>query len=333
MAKLLPPGLHVLLGDAAGGIFTRVFFARDRLLIDQDVLSCGPTPPCTDLEAWSKLRGDFWTHLAPSEDDEQVPSRFNLVANAKRLADAERVHIWAATGVSEQLFIAFVVHLMQLVGGDLARLALVQFELSNKRRVIGLGELDEAQMRAAPEPGEMSADTARQYLDAWAAITSPDPALLAGFARLHPGASNWLKIAIRLMSRRYPDKATGLTYWDHALLSRVYSKGPAASQIIGYTMAETFDHGDLVGDWYLFGRLLRLGSARNAQPLVQIKGDLRSLRNAEVKLTTFGTEVLSGATSNYPTNAIDDWAGGVRLSSAEGRVWFNDGGQLVRAPA
>ena len=41
MIKLLPPGLHIVLGDSAGGIFTRVFFARDRLLIDQDVLSCG----------------------------------------------------------------------------------------------------------------------------------------------------------------------------------------------------------------------------------------------------------------------------------------------------
>ena len=80
-------------------------------------------------------------------------SRFNLVDNAKRLVDAERIHIWAATGVSEQLFIAFVVHLVKLVGGDPTRISLVQFEMMDTaRRIIGLGELDEAQMRAAPEP-------------------------------------------------------------------------------------------------------------------------------------------------------------------------------------
>jgi hypothetical protein len=41
--------------------------------------------------------------------------------------------------------------------------------------------------------------------------------------------------------------------------------------------------------------------------------------------------VLKGAASNYPANPIDDWAAGVRLSSANGEMWFNDGGKLVRA--
>jgi hypothetical protein len=329
MIKLLPPGLHAVLGDSAGGIFTRVFFARDRLLIDQDVLSCGPTPPCTDLAAWSKLRSDFWTHLIPGESGEHVPSRFNLVENAKKLVDAERIHIWAATGVSEQLFVAFVVHLTKLVGGDLSRLALVQFDAIDRRRIVGLGELDEAQLGGAPEPVAMSAEVAKQYLDAWAAITSPTPELLAGFALTHPGASAWLKLAVRLMSRRYPDRSTGLVYWDHAMLSRVAARGPAVSHIIGYTMAETFAHGDLVGDLYLYGRLLALGSARNPQPLVTLKGDLQSMRNTEAELTPFGEEVLKGTASNYPANPIDDWAGGVRLSSAEGKLWFNEGGRLT----
>jgi hypothetical protein len=40
--------------------------------------------------------------------------------------------------------------------------------------------------------------------------------------------------------------------------------------------------------------------------------------------------VLDGTASNYPTNPIDDWAGGVRLSSANGAVWFNDGERIVR---
>jgi hypothetical protein len=330
LIKLLPPGLHIVLGDVAAGIFTRVFFARDRLLIDQDVLSCGPTPRCTDLAAWAQLRHEYWSSFVPGQAGEHVPSRFNLVQNAARLAAAERIHIWAATGVSEQLFIAFAVHLAQLVGADSARLALVQFETSGLRRITGLGELDEAQMREHPEPAAVPPEIACQYLDAWAAVTSPDPALLVDFARLHPDAHRWLKLAVRLMSRRYPDKRTGLTYWDHELLSRVAARGPEVSRIIGYTMAETYEFGDLVGDWYLFGRLLRLGSARIPRPLIALSGDQMSIRNTEAVLTPFGDEVLKGATSNYPANPIDDWAAGVRLSSAEGLVWFNDGGRLAR---
>jgi hypothetical protein len=330
LIKLLPPGLHVLLGDSAGGIFTRVFFARDRLLIDQDVLSCGPTPPCTDLAAWSKLRSDFWNSFVPGNVGEHVHSRFNLIDNARRLIDAERTHIWAATGVSEQLFIAFVVHLVQLVGADLSRVALLSFESVNKRRITGLGELDEQQMRAHPEPVALSATAAQQYLGAWVALTSADPAPLLAFPRLHSQANPWLKLAMRLMTRRYPDKRTGLSYWDHALLSRVPKHGPEASRIIGYTMTDTFEFGDHVGDWYLFGRLLRLAGGRNPRPLLTLSGDQMSIRSTEVALTPFGEEVLAGTASNYPSNPIEDWAAGVRLSSEEGVLWFNDGGRLVR---
>jgi hypothetical protein len=328
--KLLPPGLHVILGDSAGGIFTRVYFARDRLLIDQDVLSCGPTPHITDLEAWSKMRFEYWNSFVPGGASEHVHSRFNLVDNARRLADAERVTIWAATGVSEQLFIAFTVHLVKLVGGDLSRISLVECEMMNGKRIIGLGELDEAQMRAAPEPRPMTEEAARRYLAAWSALTFPDPAPLAAFAREHPDANRWLKLAMQLMTRRYPDKRNGLSYWDHALLSRVEQRGPEVSRIIGYTMAETFSQGDLVGDWFLFGRLLHLGSERNPQPLVTLDGDRLSIRGTAVALTPFGAEVLRNAAANYPANPIEDWAAGVKLSSAHGALWFNDGGKLVK---
>jgi len=328
--KLLPAGLHVVLGDSAGGIFTRVFYARDRLLIDQDVLSCGPTPPLTDLAAWTKLRFDYWSSFVPGGPGEHVKSRFNLVDNVQRLAEAECVHIWAATGVSEQLFIAFIVHVVKLVGGDPTRLSLVQFESIGKRRIMGLGELDESQMRVAPEAKPMPGEVAQQYLNAWAALTSPDPMMLAGFAREHPEASRWLKLAMQLMTRRYPDKRNGLSYWDHALLARVKVRGPEVSRIIGYTMTETFVLGDLVGDWYLFGRLLRLADARCPKPLITLSGDQMSIRNTEAVLTPFGAEVLKCAASNYPTNPIDDWAAGVRLSSEEGALWFNDGGKLIK---
>lgn len=329
MIKLLPPGLHIVLGDHAGGTFTRVFFARDRLLIDQDVLSCGPTPPCTDLLGWNRMRVDFWTQLVPGDDGEHVHSPFNLIDNAARLRDAERVHIWAATGVSEQLFIAFVVSLMKLVGGDVERLVLVQFEKAGGKRVIGLGELDEQQFREAPDPRPMAVDVIQEYLNAWDALTSDDPEALVHFARDHADANAWLKLAMRLMARRFPDRRSGLPYWDHTLLSRVRTRGPSVTHIIGYTMAETYEIGDLVGDWYLFGRMLRMGAQPN--PLLSLSGDLRNLRTTEAKLTPFGVEVLEGRASNYPANPIDEWAAGVRLSSAEKRLWFNERGRIVRA--
>jgi len=227
------------------------------------------------------------------------------------------------------LFIAFVVHLVQIVGADTSKIALVQFEKSENRRVKGLGELDEARMRAHPEPVALSVDDAQQYLNAWAALTSPDPFAIVNFARQHPEANRWLKLAMQLMTRRFPNKRTGLNYWDYALLSRIEKRGPEVSRIIGYTMAETFEYGDLVGDWYLFGRLTKMGHANNPKPLLTLSGDQMSIPQTEAVLTPFGEEVLKGTASNYPANPIDDWAAGVKLSSEQGKLWFNDGGKLV----
>jgi hypothetical protein len=218
---------------------------------------------------------------------------------------------------------------MKLVGGDLEKLALVQFEKMGNKRVAGLGELDEAQLREAPEPVQMTPVMARQYLDAWAALTATNPRELVGFAQTHPDANNWLKLAMRLMTRRFPDKRSGLCYWDQALLARVEKLGPGVSQIIGYTMAETYEFGDLVGDWYLFGRILKMGSAKS--PLLKLEGDLQSIRNTEAVLTPFGESILKGEASSYPENPIDDWAGGMHLSSYDNNVWFNDGGRLVHS--
>jgi hypothetical protein len=40
--------------------------------------------------------------------------------------------------------------------------------------------------------------------------------------------------------------------------------------------------------------------------------------------------VLDGKASSWPVNPVDDWAGGVHLSSAAGNVWFVEGGKVIR---
>ena len=37
------------------------------------------------------------------------------------------------------------------------------------------------------------------------------------------------------------------------------------------------------------------------------------------------------AGEGHPQNPIEDWVGGVKLSSASGQLWFNDGGKIVKA--
>ena len=331
-AKPLLPGIHIILGDSAAGTFTCIYGASDRLLIDQDVLSCGPTPRCDDLREWGSVRHEYWSSLIPGEEQQHVPSPFNLDYNAQRLRDAEHIYVWAATSLTEQLFIAHVVHLADFVGADPARISVLQFVMLSGRRacVLGMGELNEENMSDHPEPVPLSNDALEDYRAAWSALTSDDPTGLERFATKRLTANVWLKNAMQLMLRRFPDARSGLPHWDMVLLRQVREHGPRAAKIIGYAMEEGWDDSDLTGDSYLFGRLLRLGDERLPKPLVALTGNRTTMRELDVALTPFGEEVVNGTASNYPTNPIDDYAAGVRLSSEERKLWFNDGGRLVR---
>ena len=327
-----PPGLHVILGGSAGGIFNRNYSRRD-LLVDQDVLSVGPTPRCADFAAWNAMREQFWSTCLPEKLMHPVE---NIARHPDRLRSAELINLWAATGVSEQLSIAFSVHVIDTFGIDAARLRLLQFERLPGRqysRIVGMGELNEANMANHPPPRPFTRDELDDYRAAWAALSSPDPRLIEQFASTRPGANNWLKQAMHLMLRRFPNRSSGLTHWDHLLLRMVPGSGPTAGRVMAHAMTEHLEDVDPVGDVYMLGRLKRMADARLPKPLIEMGGDLTSIRYGDVTvaLTPFGREVLDGKASSYPINPIDDWAAGVHLSSREGNLWFNKGGRLVSA--
>jgi hypothetical protein len=328
--KPLPPGVHVILGDSAAGIFRRAFGrVGERLVIDRDVLCCGPTPHCESLDAWCSMRLAFWSGMPAPSDELPNAAAFGLLDAREGLLEAERITIWAATSLSEQLFITYVLHRAEQWGIDFNHIHLVQFETNRGARVLGMGHLNEQRMSEHPEPRPIvEGSLLRDYRAAWSALTSPDPMLTAQFSETHPAANAWIRQAMQLMLRRFPDKRSGLPWWDSVLLNHTRSRGPSAARVIGESIVSTWDDADLVGDLYLFGRLLRLGDSRLPAPLLEITGDRTNMREVGVTLTPFGLDVLEGKTSNYPTNPIEDWVAGVRLSSRDGALWFNEGGAL-----
>jgi hypothetical protein len=277
------------------------------------------------------MRRAFWSGVAPGSGPEPEAADFGLSHGRESLRGAEQITIWAAAGLSEQLFISHVLHRAEEWGVDTAKIRLVQFEtLRNPTaHVLGTGELNEWNMSEHPNPTGMSIAALREYRAAWTALTSQDPALIERFEESHPSANKWLKRAMQLLLRRFPDRRSGLPWWDFVLLTHVRSHGPRAARVIGYTIGDFYDDADLTGDLYLFGRLLRLGDPRLPVPLLEINGDRSKMREVQVRLTPFGMDVLEGRISNYPTNPIEDWASGVKLSSGEGTLWFREGDRLT----
>jgi hypothetical protein len=335
--SLVSPGdpalLHIVNGDMAAGTFLHAFGATDRLLINRDVLSCGPLPRSIKVAAWQKARLDFWrATLAHLRDFNFEPSPIDLLKNAERLRPPDFPCVWAATGNSDQLTISFVLHQVVAVGGDVNSVHVVQFEKhAHGERVRGTGELSPEQLRQHPEPRHLGATEVAAYRDAWVAVTAGDPSAVESFSVRHPEAPWYLKDAVSKVMRRYPDRGSGLNYWDRQLLLECKERGPKVSAVLAHIVEAMFRDGDLVGDLYIASRLLGMSASSLPRPLLQFNGSRQQVGRGEVTLTEFGEQVLSGAESGYPVNPIDDWAGGVHLSSANGNLWFNENGRIVRA--
>jgi len=333
MPETQPAQLNIVNGDSAAGSLLHAFGASDCLLIHRDVLSCGPLPRLTKVAAWQKVRLDYWRNtLSFLRNFDFEPSPIDLLKNAERLRGDDIPCVWAGTGNSDQLLISFVLHLVTMAGGDVSRVQVIQVDQNSRTglRLRGIGELTQEQVRAHPEPRRLALFELAAYRDAWLAVTSPDPALLESFAPKHPDAPKYLTEAVTKVLRRYPDRVSGLDYWDRRLLEFVRSSGPKASSVLAAMIAAMNEDADLVGDLYTFSRLVRLSAPSAQQPLVDLSGNRTQIGRCEVVLTEFGEQVLDGKASFHPANPYDDWAGGVHLCTASGNLWFDEGGKIVR---
>ena len=79
-------------------------------------------------------------------------------------------------------------------------------------------------------------------------------------------------------------------------------------------------------DVILSSRISRLGSPQLAKPLLHLEPDTTSAdpHMRAVNLTEFGEAVLAGQANHLAVNGIDDWVGGVHLSSRNSNVWRYD---------
>ncbi len=322
--------IHILQGFSAAGCFAQAIHPRSEdVLVNDDVLSCGPLPQFRSVEQWTNLRGTYWDAVLPG--DFPPPSEFNsdFLATVLGLKDADSVVVWIGIGVAEQLLLAWVVHLLEFSGPQ-TRVSVIQFTRVGRRNmdVWGLGLLNPDQIKEHPPIEPLSADARTELAHCWAAVSSADPSRLVSLLANVPTGLLHLRPSLQQIIRRYPDHQTGLGRWDFELLKYAKEKGPKVTRVIGETMGLNFD-ADLVGDAYLFWRLRRLGDSGLAHPLVALSGDPYNMRNCSVALTEAGELVLAGRANAIELNGIDDWVLGVHLDSRQGALWYRKESTLV----
>ncbi|MDP2901665.1 MAG: hypothetical protein Q8N96_00950 [Methylovulum sp.] len=312
------------------------FQLTDRLLIQRDMLWCGPTPKCTNINTWKQIRAEFIKgFFLPEYPDVSFNNlKTDLLYDVNRLNEVEAIYIWAGTNLEDQLLILFVIYLVGLTSGHFEKISIVQFESVNcfgeTLQIFGMGHLDPDDMQKHPEPIALTTEQAAFYRMAWDSVTSDTPLALMQLLSSAPNLNKHLVPALHYLLRRYPRIESGLDYWDIQILSNIGKNGSAAVKIIMGAWGENGENleGDPAGETYLFNKMLYLGSKDLPEPLLALSGTQTSYRDTKVSLTKFGSAVMNGKASFYPANPIDKWVGGVHLSSAMSNLWFYQNGRV-----
>jgi hypothetical protein len=299
---------------------------RGDLLANEDVLSYGPLLPFQSLEQWAGIREAYWHSLLPS--GYETPLYRDLSANAEALREAESIVLWLGLGAAEQLLLAWTVQLLKRIGSD-AEVDVVQFTRVGERNasVWGMGLLNPERIRNHPPAERLTPQSIVELERIWEAVTSSDPTALLSALSEEITHVPHIRASLRPLLHRYPDHKTGLGRWESELLRCAQESGPKVIRVIAHALGDNFD-ADMVGDGFLFSRLLRLGGAELAHPLVTISGDSTTMRGCEVVLTDAGQSVLAGHANAVELNGIDDWILGVHLDSRRGPVWYHKQGTL-----
>jgi Domain of unknown function (DUF1835) len=321
--------LHIFTGDAAAmTVGGALGIPEDQLLVQHDVIACGPVRAFISRGEWLATRDDFWQEVCGGPALEEFPE--DLAVDAGEIGRTDRVTLWIGAGLSDRLLLATVLTLADLAGFDLPPIETM--EISSHRTlsvpVLGWGMLrtnDVGRPKGRPVDNSQIIRARR----AWAGLTAQTPASLLSCLDVIDDDPE-LAAAMFTLIGRYPDAVSGLSHWDAALLAAVSNAGSDAFTVIGGAIGANHHWLDPVGDSYLFWRLRRLADPTLSEPLLTLTGDSNTARACRVMPTAFGIEVRDGRANHVAVNGIDDWIGGVHLRQPKGSPWVRKGDELIR---
>lgn len=328
---------HIIQGLSAAGTLRQYLHTplKDFAVFD-DSLVLGPLLSVQDIDEFSSAREGFWRYNSFQYDDYLKFMRFALDEFIYNLKQADSFTLWISPGAHDQIMWAWLVHLFEEYGIDWANVEVKH--LFNKENSVlpymTLGELGPKEFKISESFKIEECHTSTLY-NAYEALISSTPEKLVTICDTKEYCLPELQQSLKSYLKFYPDPKTGLTVSDRVLLSNCSEKRLKSARIVGYSMMDdAYEKRLLVGDGYLFHRLIKLSQRYSKNPLVELYGDIKSnhsMRWTEISITEQGKEVLAGHKNNIELNGIDDYIGGVHLSSEKGTAqWFYDNGTVVK---
>ncbi|HCO61052.1 MAG TPA: hypothetical protein DIT58_12795 [Porticoccaceae bacterium] len=323
--------VHIVFGETAWGSLIQAFHFR-HLRVLRDPLPLGPVKTFSDIEEFKKTRSSYWEYLFSLPGCRLDTEERDLLNDLTWISGDNCIYIWAGSGLADQLLVLLVVYLVQVTGENSEKLRLIQYKTFNDNNLPmhSIAYLNPDEIKKHPTPTSLTKEQIQFYLDGWRAYTHETPQLLLEYCSQREPENRITTGALENVFLRYPQWDTGLNTLDYKLTTHTTPDGRLASDIMRELLAED-QHGDFVTDYLLHNRLARLAGTSMNEPLINLSSKINHYQDATVSLTDFGRSIEEGTASNYPTNAIDEWIGGVHLSSEENRLWFSKDGRIERS--
>jgi hypothetical protein len=261
----------------------------------------------------------------PLEYEGQLRSLEDNERELHASADYGRVVLWFEHDVTDQL------SLVHLLGHYAARRRPPRLELVNigdfpgARRFTGLGELPPEALRmlwAIRKP--VSAAQLRLGLDAWRALTSPDPRRLATIMRSDTPALPLLARAVRRHLRELPSALNGLSLTEELALAAMASPPPQWDGVVNLEKIYSTMHWETdplpgQGDAQLRNRVLNMEGA-SARVFERRGGPGSGSRSRPpwtdmLSITELGRAVLRGEVDFMSLTPPSRWVGGVQVGA------------------
>jgi hypothetical protein len=334
-----PRILHIVSNSSAAETMRGAFDLKNSEILNYyDCLDGGRLINYSAPKEWFEVRAAYlgitvdWnepSQLFASIDETNLDS-FSL------LNQAEEIYLWAAAGEREQLFMLWFVSLCASLEIDLNKLRLIDVCASPRAngqdgfRLMGLMSAEQLIAIRQQPTHNLTGDDVSELQSAWLAITDSTPEKLSKYCEKSESNFPVLKQAMLRFQHRYPDSVNGLSIADAALIFNCATKKQQAkaSLLIGMTMGQAIDAGNCWSDFYLFWRLKKLGDVHLAHPAVRIFGSGDDMKRTEVQITDMGHKFLNSEENFVKLNGIDDWVGGVHLTTEN--QWFLKNDKIIR---
>ena len=331
-----PSLLHVTNGESAGNTLRQTALGG-AVLPWHDVLHEGPVPALARQELL-RTRARF---LADCGWGRQQALFAALERRDLQLLDALRdglhVVLWFEHDLYDQLQLLDALALAHTV--ETAPELIVIGSFAGKPSFAGLGELTASELETLwPSRHRAAPATLEAAANAWAALQSAEPTVLAEWATHANAHLPFLAPALLRLLEELPAPADGLSRTERAALETIAAgaRTPPAS----FVAVQRLEEAPFLGDTWFYRALSQLGQGKrrllesdDGSPLPPPPplGDGQLFARLQLRLTANGERTLGGGADRVELLGIDRWVGGTHLTSDELWRWDPDELKLVRS--